>query len=486
MPKGYDPILLEHMDVNEWIGENDDNFVLVLPKQLKRPRKHILLKKSYFLNPQINDLYLQCEIKNDALMLNETNKSKLYRNIGYYYGKYTMVDEKQLIRNLKKKRNMFELKSNQPKSADIVPLDQWDSDEASFINQETLLLTQIGLFESMLKGNENKKMNQLFNKNIPYKEEVYFNKLIRKALYNYSWQWDGPINNYLRTGEDYWNSAIFIKYMDMKRYGNTKAESIKNIKAKIESIDKCFMEYAPRNQNDTKLYYRGMKNGYGFSGKGDEVIVRNFGSVSENIDVAYRFSDKVARCCIHELTIDKGIPLINMVTTTKYKGEKEILLPRDLVFKLVGFKDINLSGSNFSIRKIRVSKMRPGQFKLDTGCSVYPIVEIEPLKNLEKTPTNKVPVMKKEKLKNVEVPVLQQVPNNVEANLQPAKPAKKPNCPKGSRRDKKSGLCLDKDGNVVINPKDVGNAQGSPKTKKKRCPNGQRRNKTTGLCEPKQ
>jgi len=425
MPKGYDPVLLEHQDANEWISESDDNFVLVLPKIPKFPRK-----------------------------------------------------------------NIFQLKQNEPSSADIIPLDQWDKPEASFINQETLLLTQIGLFKSMLKGNEKKKMNQLFKKNLPYKEEVYFNNLISKALYNYSWLWDGAINGYLRTGEDYWNSAIFIKYADMKRYGNTKAESIKNIKAKIESIDKCFMEYAPRNQNDTKLYYRGMKNGYGFSGKGDEVIVRNFGSVSENIAVAYRFSNKFARCCIHELTIDKGIPLINMVTTTKFKNEKEILLPRDLVFKLVGFKDKTIGGSNFSIRKIRVSKMRPDQFKLDTGCNIYPIMNIEPLKNLEKTPVAKESV-KKEKLDKVKVPVLQLVPKNIEANLEPAKPAKKPNCPKGSRRDKKSGLCLDKDGNIVENSKDIKNIKNiknkseAPKTvKKKRCPNGQRRNKQTGLCEP--
>jgi len=486
MPKGYDPVLLEHQDANEWVSESDDNFVLVLPKIPKFPRKNILLKKSYFLNPQINDLYLQCDIKNDALMLNETNKSKLYRNIGYYFGKYTMINDKELIRNLKKKKNIFQLKQNEPSSADIIPLDQWDKPEASFINQETLLLTQIGLFKAKTgNGNSKKKIDQLFKKNLPYKEEVYFNNLISKALTNYSWQWDGAINGYLRAGEDYWNSAIFIKYMDMKRYGNTKAESIKNIKAKIESIDKCFMEYAPRNQNDTKLYYRGMKNGYGFSGKGDEVIVRNFGSVSENIAVAYRFSNKVARCCIHELTIDKGIPLINMVTTTKFKGEKEILLPRDLIFKLVGFKDKTIGGSNFSIRKIRVSKMRPDQFKLDTGCNIYPIMNIEPLKNLEKTPVAKKSV-KKEKLDKVEVPVLQLVPKNIEANLEPAKPAKKPNCPKGSRRDKKSGLCLDKDGNIVENPKGIKNKSEAPKTiKKKRCPNGQRRNKQTGLCEPK-
>jgi len=483
MPKGYDPILLEHMDANEWISENPDNFVLILPIRPKFPRKYILLKKSYFLNPQVNDLYLQCEIKNDALMLNDTNKSKLYRNIGYYFGKYTMIDEKMLIRNLKKKINIYELKPNEPKSPDIVPIDQWDKPEASFINQETLLLTQIGLFKSTQKGEEKKKMNQLFKKNMPYKKEVYFNDLMSKALTNYSWQWDAPINNYLRTGDSYWETQMFKNYMT--RYGNTKELAIKNIKAKIEALDKCFMEAAPRNQDDKKLYYRGMKNGYGFSGVNDEVIVRNFGSVSENINIAFRFYDKVKNCCLHQLTIDKGIPLINMITTTKFKNEKEILLPRDLVFKLVGFINFNYNGKNVSIRKIRVSKMRPDQFKLDTGCSTYPIVEIEPIKNLEKTPVPRPKVIKKEKLKNVEVPVLQQVPQNVEANLEPGKPAKKPNCPNGSRRNKKTGLCVDKEGNFVVNPKDVGNVQNAHKTKKKRCPNGQRRNKNTGECEPK-
>ena len=485
MPKGYDPVLLEHHDANEWISKSDDNFVLVLPKQPKYPRKNILLKKSYFLNPQVNDLYLHCDIKNDALMLNETSKSKLYRNIGYYYGKYTMIDDKLLIRNLKKKQNIFELKPNQPKSSDIVPIDEWDKPEASFINQETLLLTQIGLFKAKEKGDEKKKANQLFKKNMPYKEEVYFNNLMSKALTNYSWQWDGPINWYLRTGDSYWDTEIFKKYMH--RYGKTKELAIKNIKARIEAIDKCFMEVATRNQNNKKVYWRGMKNGYGFKGKDDEVIVRNFTSVSDNMGVAFRFYDRAKRCCIHEITIDNGIPLINMVTTTKFKNEKEILLPRDLVFRLVGFRDITIEGKNVSIRKIHVSKMKSDQFKLDTGCSVYPIVEIEPLKNLEKTPVQKV--AKKEKLDKVEVSVLQQVPKNIEENLQPAKPAKpekKPKCPKGSRRDKKSGFCLDKDGNKVVNLKDQVEKPPNQKTvKKKRCPNGQRRNKTTGLCEPK-
>ena len=46
---------------------------------------------------------------------------------------------------------------------------------------------------------------------------------------------------------------------------------------------------------------------------------------------------------------------------------------------------MTIGGANFSIRKVHVSKMRPDQFKLDTGCSIYPIVNIEPIKQLDKT-----------------------------------------------------------------------------------------------------
>ena len=74
--------------------------------------------------------------------------------------------------------------------------------------------------DSSEKGDEKKKMNELFKKNMPYKEEVYFNDLMSKALTNYTWQWDAPINNYLRTGDSYWETQIFKTYMT--RYGNTK------------------------------------------------------------------------------------------------------------------------------------------------------------------------------------------------------------------------------------------------------------------------
>ena len=51
-----------------------------------------------------------------------------------------------------------------------------------------------------------------------------------------------------------------------------------------------------------------------------------------------------------------------MITNTKFKKERETLLPRYLVFKLVGFKDIDIGGKKWSIRKIKVSLMNPDQF----------------------------------------------------------------------------------------------------------------------------
>ena len=42
-------------------------------------------------------------------MLQKTNQSKLYRNIGYYSGRYAMIDDKQWIRSLKKNKNKYEL-----------------------------------------------------------------------------------------------------------------------------------------------------------------------------------------------------------------------------------------------------------------------------------------------------------------------------------------------------------------------------------------
>ena len=53
---------------------------------------------------------------------------------------------------------------------------------------------------------------------------------------------------------------------------------------------------------------------------------------------------------------------------------------------------------------------------------------------------------------------------------------KNPRCPRGSRRNKSTGLCEKKVKNLT---------KKITKKVKKRCPRGSRRNKSTGLCEKK-
>ena len=458
---GFDPISYDTVNLETWLRETDDNIVLYTNIN----KKPLCLKKSYFLNTHMNDIYHSCKLENNELMINETYKSEPFRNIGYFFDKYTMINNKLLIRDLKKKKNIFKLTV--------------DTDKKEFINREFLELTQIGLANPKTADKQKQKLNKkLLNKNIPHKEDVYFNELISRALFNYSWQWDAPINNFLRKGIEYFDTELFKKYQ--KRYGATKKLAIQAIKDRISQIDRCFIEAAPKVQDDKRVFYRGMTTGYGFTNVNDEIVVRNFTSVSDNIDVAFSFYNKETKCCIHEITLQKGLPYINMVTNTKFKSEKEILLPRDIIFKLVGFKDVKRLSLhhgkivNISIRKIIAYPMKQKQFTLDTGCKLYDTSTIEVLKNLiPSSPKIEVEEVKLEKLKTKKVKVLKQVPKNIENNLNTNVPKLK-RCPNGTIRNKTSGICEKK----TIKKKN--------KTEKlPRCPKGTRRNKSTKKCEPK-
>ena len=414
-------------------------------------------------------------------MVNATKQKPLCRNIGYYFQQYSMIPDKLIIRELKKKKNRV---------FSLLPT----GNSELYINQEVLLMTQIGLFKDTEKNKDIRKLNQIhFKKNFPYKKEVYFDSLISQALKNYSWQWDTPINYYLRLGELYFNHPSFTNYSS--RYGSTLDEAKKNIKLKINEIDRCFLQAAPRNQNDTKVYYRGMKQGYDFPMNGNEVIigseiiVSNYISISTSRNIARQFARRNAiwgqpvteMCCIYNITIDKGVPIVDMITNTTFKREKEMLLPRNLVLKCckkeLPYKHDNSEYEKYEVYHLHASLMDPNQFLIDTGCRLYPSLDIKPV-------TLALP--KKKKTKQPKTPpqkVVPMTPANVEANLEPAVPAKLPRCPKGSRRDKKTKLCVDKNGRVIEN-QPVGKSLG-PKTKKKRCPKGTRRNKQTGVCEPR-
>ena len=95
---------------------------------VENSNKILLLKKSYYLNPNINDIYKKCFIENGSLNLKNTYNSKEnYSNIGFYLDKYKMIDNKILINNLKSKSRVFKLfnlSSNNFISKDLLELSQ--------------------------------------------------------------------------------------------------------------------------------------------------------------------------------------------------------------------------------------------------------------------------------------------------------------------------------------------------------------------------
>ena len=107
MDIGFDPISLENIKVDEWLKEDKDNIVIFLDDSIKNSKRILLLNKSYFLNPNIKDIYKECVIKNGALMVKETYKSSIhYRNIGFYLDKYNMVNNVDFVDALKKSNTL--------------------------------------------------------------------------------------------------------------------------------------------------------------------------------------------------------------------------------------------------------------------------------------------------------------------------------------------------------------------------------------------
>ena len=107
-----------------------------------------------------------------------------------------------------------------------------------------------------------------YKKNLEYNEDVYFDKVIADALYDYSYQWDSPINNYLRLGDSYFESdtykGYYPRYIDNKLY-----EREANTEEFIDGYTKLFfdthfysdefMELSASDLHKYKKFYRDLE-----------------------------------------------------------------------------------------------------------------------------------------------------------------------------------------------------------------------------------
>ena len=466
---GYDPIFLEKRKLNEWLQESEDNILVIFDKNSlkfsaspndsmknKSQEKVFCLKKQFLFNPEIKDIFVKCVLENGEIMVKKTYANKTtYNNIGFYINKNVLLDIKAIKPSLHNER-IFKVSINTE-----------DTEDNRYISKETLALSKIGLFKNKELNVVDKKITK---KNIPYKEDVYFEKLLSKALYDYSFKWDGPINSYLRLRLDYFKSAIFNQ--TYKVYGDTKDSAVKAIFDKISDLDRAFLEAAPRHEDSTKVYFRGMKQPFdNFKKEGDSITVPNFMSITTNFKVAVGFSGigkvGLAKCCVYKLVISNGVPYVNMINTTKYKHENETLLPRNLKLTLINKATLpHQFYGEIPVIVIRVSLQNNDQFKIHSGCSKFYLGKLISVKSsyldlIIKSNTDKITSEKK-------------MPKKMNTTK-----SKQERCPNGTRKNKITGKCE----LIITNSVKKENETSKQKTKSKRCPNGTRKNKITGLCE---
>ena len=474
---GYDPIFLEKRSTNEWLSESDDNILVIFDKhslkfsaspnnskKTNSQEKVFCLKKQFLFNPEIKDIYVKCVLENGQIMVKKTYANKItYNNIGYYINKNVLLDIKAIKPSFHNER-IFKVSINTE--------DTNVDGENMYISKETLALSKIGLVKNKEINVVDKKITK---KNIPYKEDVYFEKLLSKALYDYSFKWDGPINSYLRIGITYFASAIFNQ--TYKVYGDTKDKAIDAIFDKILDLDRAFLEAAPRHEDSTKIYFRGMKQPFeNLKNVGDSITIPNFMSITTNLKVAVGFSGigkvGLAKCCVYKLVISNGVPYVNMINTTKYKHENETLLPRNLKLTLINKEILPFKfNGEIPLIVIKVSLQSNDQFKIHSGCKKFYIGKLISVKS-----SYLDLISKPKKDKTIPEKVV------IEKNIAKKQTTKRERCPNGTRKNKITGLC---DGIPTSKQEKSETKTLKQKAKINRCPNGTRRNKITGLCEKK-
>ena len=185
-------------------------------------------------------------------------------------------------------------------------------------------------------------------------------------------------------------NSTFLKYSDETLYPYVSEHFLTGKDAKLDVMkhiaimDQFFMEHATRTTDKKTRLFRGMMTPYPIA-EGESMIVRNFISTTKELDEVsngheahggvQRFMDeyyyennvkpgylpaKVTDCCAYELTLDKGIPYVDMKHSTIAVKEKEILLPRNL---LITFLGEYISKSNIHVRQLQVKKSTKNQFE---------------------------------------------------------------------------------------------------------------------------
>ena len=293
----YDPILLKYYSKEEWL-QDENNIILNIDN------KKYGTNKLYFKDIPDNNILVEAVFDNDVLQYRKTLKSTKFINLNKY-GINSIINL-ELFNKAINQRELNIIKSN----------------KILTINYEYLLYNP-------------KSYNKMIHN---FTEEEHI------SLQNYTHQWDGSINGYLRSNlKNYLEDEDFLKYYN--RFDDYPEEALENIKESIRNIDNAFLN--TYISEEKFVVYRGTKDCVLY----DE-LNRGYISTSKKFSVAYRFANKEGNGCTYEMHIAPGIPYIYLEDFTLIKGEQEILFPRNLIVTLkskIGNKyivDVTLSSKD--------------------------------------------------------------------------------------------------------------------------------------------
>lgn len=523
------------------------------------------MERGYGYNPYDNSVVklIDWHKQKDAIILITTSdKSPLCFKKQYFSDFFTQTDFRGLIctgKPVKNAAEYVESKAVENMFYDVSKLKF--TEEPTFVNLERLLTV---LFDNNNKYKIRRLRVMKHPVNVAYWDVAENIIETSHALKRYSHQWDYPINIILRKGEKTFSDTKLFQPQFLQRYRFendpetiSRDIALKNIKTVINSIDNAFEESELIGKNVKG--YRGMKNHFdelleepekgldsAMKPIGTSFIVKSYTSISTSVAQARRFMPKQKFCCLYEIKVDKNVPTINMINTTEYEYEKELLLPRNLLFRFAGTKRIKINGYLIEAIILQVSLVDPSMYnkpKPSNRCLerkkavIYNIEDQEDIDDILAEPTNPdAPIVHAPKCpihtnRNPSTGIC--VPNNaitpIQPSTKPTKPTKPEKCPKGTRKNKKTGKCevytkkttkkpsplptptpqpptpqptkvkpscppnmeLQESSCTCIPIKRQRKTKSStakkkeaPKAKTPKCPKGTHRNKKTGLCEP--
>ena len=134
------------------------------------------------------------------------------------------------------------------------------------------------------------------------------------------------------------------------------------------------IENAPRLGKNLRTY-RGSKNEDFLEPGILSFINRGFSSTSLSLTVATGFTQRYydLYCCLYDIDIDKSVPVLSIASVSKFPGEQEILISRNVIYERnILVRTMEYDSKQYLYRQIKVKKapgrnFSPVYMKLNKG-----------------------------------------------------------------------------------------------------------------------